>query len=84
MADLEITHDDLLSALLAAQTQEGDDGRALTSQEIQERTGWSDKRVRARLHELQRAGKLSVVWVQRLNLFGAMQARPGYQLKELP
>lgn len=81
MDRIELTEQDLIEAILAAQSAEGPSG-ASTTAELAERTGMSLERVRARLHKLAGEGRLEVCHVLRRALDGKMQPLPAYRMKQ--
>ena len=76
---MDITLSELVAALEAAalrpETREG-----ITSRDIRAATGWSPKRVSAKLHLLKQAGRLGIRDVYRENLNGRMSPVPAYYL----
>lgn len=56
----QITHDEWLAALEAAQAQRPQDDEGMTTQEIGEVFGCSEKKVRELLRKIQQAGRLAV------------------------
>lgn len=78
---VELTEQDLIEALLAAQPHDTPAEGALTVREIMQETGWSEKRVRAQLHQLDSEGRLEVRRVCKRVLTGAMSPLPAYRLK---
>lgn len=79
----EFTYDELVQALLAAESTDGGQNveTALTTIEIQELLGWYEKKVLEGLRALSRAGRLECVWVRRINISGKTGSVPAYRLK---
>jgi len=85
--DIEnMTEHELLQAILEAKKiQQDADDKALTMEEITEKSNLSDKKARKLVKELMSSGKVEVVYVQRETittpLTGRLYPKPGYRLK---
>lgn len=74
-----ITQEDLLAALTDALTvPDGEQG--LSFSEIQEKTGWHTLKIRSRLKQLQKKGRLVVGRAPRLNIAGSYSSVPVYRI----
>ena len=73
---------ELLQAVLEARLENAGDDGAMTAREISRETGLSIDRTRLFLGELQKEGKINVVWTKRPTLTtpltGSMLKVPGY------
>ena len=76
-----ITEDMLVAALQAAATAT-QSSPGLTVNEIKERTGWGEKRVRDYLRPLVIGGKVAVYTVYRMACNGKMKPTYAYAMKE--
>ena len=71
--------DELLEALLAADSTKN---VGLTTKELSEMLGWSDDKVRSRLKELKRSGKIVATLVRREILDGRAMLIPAYRMAD--
>lgn len=83
--DIEnMTEHDLLKAILESRVQEEANDKALTMEEITEKSNLSDKKARKLVKELMSSGKVEVIYVQRETittpLTGRLYPKPGYRL----
>ena len=78
---VDITSDDLLQALLAAQDAADAPADGLTRQEIMAATGWGRQTVINRLQDLYNQGRLEVGKRRVRNMAGYAHYKPVYKLK---
>ncbi len=81
--DPTITEAELIAAIEAAMVTVSvpDKERGVTTQELCDALGWSEKRVRKALRRLQLKDRLDTDWAGRPNLVGSVTYRPVYKLK---
>lgn len=81
MERIELSEQDLIEAVLAAQDQNTPTGGALTMRDLMRETGLSAKALRLRLWQLKDAGRLEVRRVNVPTLDERSQHVPAYKLK---
>jgi MarR-like DNA-binding transcriptional regulator SgrR of sgrS sRNA len=78
----QITHDEWLAALEAAQAQRPQDDEGMTAREIAVVFGCSDKKCLELLRKIQDAGRLAVGRRNMIRLDGKPQCVPVYRITE--
>jgi hypothetical protein len=81
---IELTERDLIEAVLASAEAQGAAQGALTTAELAEQAGMSYTLTLAKLHRLQKEGRLEVVRMRRQSLDGRTTWVPAYRLKGEP
>jgi hypothetical protein len=74
------TEQDLVDAILAAMSGASSEA-GVTTQELRDATGRTERVICRALRRLQQEGRLVVVQVWRTNLAGVESRRPGYRLR---
>lgn len=83
-ASVNITVAEVLAALADAEVKPSEPDGCFTREELADATGWHKEKVLANLKVLVRARRATVVTVERQDMTGRWQKKPGYRLMAVP